>query len=205
MSGDFLPWFGAGAALAAVPVIHWLAVRRTVAVSGRMSALVNRVRFGQFEEPQMSQEDLVAAMRAMTELEFGDEGLGEVPDPEAMREPGAGFVDVKPKQGALAHILFLVGLMVGGTVAALATGGFEITPGLRGALFATMTGDEGWVTPIVLAFGGMLVGFGTRMSGGCTSGHGLCGVSRFQTGSVAATMAFFGAGIATSFALETLL
>ena len=205
MSGDFLPWFAGGAALAAVPILHWLVVRRTLAVSGRITALVNRVRFGPLEEPKMSQDDLVAAIRAMIELEFGEDDLGEVPDPDALSGQEAEFVNMKPKQGTLTHILFLIGLTVGGLLAALATGGFEITPGLRGALFAKMTGDQSWATPAVLVFGGMLVGFGTRMSGGCTSGHGLCGVSRFQSGSLAATVAFFGAGIATSFALGVLI
>jgi uncharacterized membrane protein YedE/YeeE len=42
------------------------------------------------------------------------------------------------------------------------------------------------------------------MAGGCTSGHGMCGVSRFQKGSLLATVAFFGAGVATAFALGVL-
>ena len=52
-----------------------------------------------------------------------------------------------------------------------------------------------------LLVGGLLVGFGTRMASGCTSGHGLCGVSRLQKGSLVATVCFFGAGVAVSFAL----
>jgi uncharacterized membrane protein YedE/YeeE len=51
---------------------------------------------------------------------------------------------------------------------------------------------------------GVLVGFGTRMASGCTSGHGLCGVSRLQPGSLLATAAFFGAGIVVSFLLGAL-
>jgi uncharacterized membrane protein YedE/YeeE len=43
------------------------------------------------------------------------------------------------------------------------------------------------------------------MAGGCTSGHGLCGVSRFQPGSLLTTAAFFGAAVALSFALEAVL
>ncbi len=45
--------------------------------------------------------------------------------------------------------------------------------------------------PAVLA-GGLLVGFGTRLGSGCTSGHGLCGMARLSRRSVAATAAFFG-------------
>ena len=48
--------------------------------------------------------------------------------------------------------------------------------------------------------GGMLVGLGTRMANGCTSGHGVCGLPRLAPRSIAATMTFMGAG----FALATL-
>ena len=48
---------------------------------------------------------------------------------------------------------------------------------------------------IVLA--GVLVGFGTRMGSGCTSGHGVCGVSRLSQRSLVATATFMAAGIAT--------
>jgi hypothetical protein len=44
-----------------------------------------------------------------------------------------------------------------------------------------------WMTIIV---GGVLVGFGTRLGGGCTSGHGICGVARFSHRSIAATAIF---------------
>jgi uncharacterized membrane protein YedE/YeeE len=43
---------------------------------------------------------------------------------------------------------------------------------------------------VVIVVGGLLVGFGTRWSGGCTSGHGVCGIARFSTRSIAATVIF---------------
>jgi uncharacterized protein len=43
---------------------------------------------------------------------------------------------------------------------------------------------------MVIVIGGLLVGFGTRWSGGCTSGHGVCGIARFSTRSIAATVIF---------------
>jgi uncharacterized protein len=49
----------------------------------------------------------------------------------------------------------------------------------------------------VLAIAGVLVGFGTRLGSGCTSGHGVCGVSRLSRRSVVATAAFMMAGIVT--------
>ena len=50
--------------------------------------------------------------------------------------------------------------------------------------------------PILVA-AGLLVGFGTRLGNGCTSGHGVCGIARLSPRSLAATAAFMGAGFAT--------
>jgi uncharacterized protein len=49
--------------------------------------------------------------------------------------------------------------------------------------------------PLLIA-GGLLVGFGTRLGNGCTSGHGVCGIARLSPRSLAATAAFMGAGFA---------
>ena len=54
--------------------------------------------------------------------------------------------------------------------------------------------DAGWAT-IVIA--GLLVGVGTRYGSGCTSGHGVCGLSRLSPRSLVATLAFMGAGFVT--------
>jgi len=52
--------------------------------------------------------------------------------------------------------------------------------------------------PILLAVGaGLLVGFGTRLGSGCTSGHGVCGIGRRSVGSIVATLVFMAAGVAT--------
>ncbi|APW41175.1 YeeE/YedE family protein [Rhodoferax saidenbachensis] len=59
--------------------------------------------------------------------------------------------------------------------------------------------DAGWGT-VVLA--GLLVGVGTRYGSGCTSGHGICGLSRLSPRSLAATLAFMGAGFAIVFVMR---
>ena len=56
-----------------------------------------------------------------------------------------------------------------------------------------------------LAVAGLLVGFGTRLANGCTSGHGVCGVARLSPRSVVATAVFVAVGIATVFVLRHLL
>jgi uncharacterized membrane protein YedE/YeeE len=62
--------------------------------------------------------------------------------------------------------------------------------------------DAGWGA---LVAAGLLVGVGTRYGSGCTSGHGVCGLSRLSLRSLAATAAFMGAGFGTVFVVRHLL
>lgn len=77
--------------------------------------------------------------------------------------------------------MFVLGLPLGAFVVMLLSGGLQ-------ASFAS---------PVTLAIAGVLVGIGTRLGSGCTSGHGVCGVSRLSTRSIVATVTFMAAGIAT--------
>ncbi|MFO0660306.1 MAG: YeeE/YedE thiosulfate transporter family protein [Polyangiaceae bacterium] len=56
-----------------------------------------------------------------------------------------------------------------------------------------------------IAVAGLLVGYGTRLGNGCTSGHGVCGISRGSPRSVAATMTFIATGALTVFLVRTVL
>lgn len=56
-----------------------------------------------------------------------------------------------------------------------------------------------------LAVAGLLVGFGTRLGGGCTSGHGVCGLSRFSIRSLLAVITFMGTGVITVFVVRHVL
>jgi uncharacterized membrane protein YedE/YeeE len=58
--------------------------------------------------------------------------------------------------------------------------------------------------PLLVA-GGLLVGFGTRLGNGCTSGHGVCGLARLSPRSLAAVATFMGAGFATVYVARHLL
>jgi uncharacterized membrane protein YedE/YeeE len=58
-------------------------------------------------------------------------------------------------------------------------------------------------TPLALvALSGLLVGFGTRIGGGCTSGHGVCGIGRQSLRSIVATITFMAAGVLTVFVIR---
>lgn len=59
--------------------------------------------------------------------------------------------------------------------------------------------------PIVLITAGLLVGFGTRLGGGCTSGHGVCGLARLSLRSITATGLFMAAAAATVFVTRHLV
>ncbi|MDH1689006.1 YeeE/YedE family protein [Acinetobacter junii] len=60
-------------------------------------------------------------------------------------------------------------------------------------------------SPIGLIIAGILVGFGTRLGSGCTSGHGICGMSRLSVRSIVATVTFMLAGIVTVFVIRHIL
>lgn len=60
-------------------------------------------------------------------------------------------------------------------------------------------------TPIVIVAAGLLVGFGTRYGSGCTSGHGVCGLSRLSPRSLVATLAFMAAGFVTVYVIRHLI
>ena len=78
--------------------------------------------------------------------------------------------------------LFVIGLVLGAILFVQTIGPVE----------ATFPPGWGW-----LVAGGLVVGFGTRLGNGCTSGHGVCGMSRLSKRSIAATLTFIGSGIVT--------
>lgn len=89
------------------------------------------------------------------------------------------------------RLWFVLGLLAGGLF-------FVVTqPGSLGGQIPT-----GWGITMVA---GLLVGIGTRMSGGCTSGHGVCGMSRLSPRSLVATLTFMATGIATVFVVRHVL
>ena len=60
-------------------------------------------------------------------------------------------------------------------------------------------------TPVLLIAAGLLVGFGTRLGSGCTSGHGICGLARFSRRSLVATALFMGSAAITVFVMRHLI
>lgn len=86
------------------------------------------------------------------------------------------------------RLWFLGGMVAGGV------GLFAVSPGSFSRVVPESAGK--W---LVLLGAGLLVGFGTRLANGCTSGHGVCGIGRFSPRSIIATLTFLAVGMATLF------
>jgi uncharacterized protein len=131
--------------------------------------------------------------------------------------------DFTPISGLVGGLL--IGLAV--ALALLLNGRIAGISGIVGGLVSPKAGDTGWrvafvagllagplayilvaggpppvdvlASPPAILIGGLLVGFGTRMGSGCTSGHGLCGLALFSRRSVVATAVFFVVAMLTVF------
>lgn len=119
--------------------------------------------------------------------------------------------------GALIGLASALMMLLAGRIAGIS--------GIFGGLIAPRTNDRGWrlafiagliaapliaalgggslpaptmpTSLILVAIGGLLVGFGTRMGGGCTSGHSVCGIARLSARSIVATMIFMAVAVVT--------
>jgi uncharacterized protein len=97
-----------------------------------------------------------------------------------------GLLDREPGESGW-RAAFIAGLIAGGVVTRL------VAPGALGVIASPLP---------VLALAGVLVGFGTRLSGGCTSGHGVCGIGRGSARSILATATFMTIAVVVVFLLR---
>ena len=97
-----------------------------------------------------------------------------------------------PRAGDMGwRLLFVAGLALGALVVRV----------LTGEPLAAPAGTSSFM----LVLGGLLVGFGSRLGSGCTSGHGICGLARFSPRSMVAVATFMGSAMITVFVLRHLL
>jgi hypothetical protein len=211
MTGDVVPeyWPGwlSGVVLAILIVAYFWVTGRLMSSSGRVSVVIDRLRHGPREELDATPEELAEALRRATIEAFGqravDEAIASQREPlaeqGASEQPAASKARPRVDVTWVGHLAFLIGIVIGGRVSE-PTAPFAWTLG-EGVLAGVVSEAA---LPYVLLFAGVLVGFGTRMAGGCPIGHGLCGMARGQAGSWAAGLAFFAAGVALAFALSVL-
>jgi uncharacterized membrane protein YedE/YeeE len=91
---------------------------------------------------------------------------------------------------------FIAGLVLGGFLSAVLGGGFSPTWDL--GMFDQVVGFGPAGKLAWMFAGGLFIGFGTRLAGGCTSGHGIFGISNFEFPSLVTTASFMAAGIFTT-------
>jgi uncharacterized membrane protein YedE/YeeE len=91
---------------------------------------------------------------------------------------------------------FVFGLLAGGFLSAMLGGGWSPTMAL--GIFDQRIGFGAAGKLAWMFVGGLFIGFGTRLGNGCTSGHGIFGISNLEGGSVVTTLTFMGAGILTT-------
>ncbi|MBV7297341.1 YeeE/YedE family protein [Enterovibrio paralichthyis] len=96
---------------------------------------------------------------------------------------------LKPSKGEFSwRLLFLAGMVAAG-----------FTATAMGFAFPDFAALDPAVTPLSAVAAGLLVGMGTKLANGCTSGHGICGMGRLSKRSIAATLTFMAAAVVTVF------
>jgi uncharacterized membrane protein YedE/YeeE len=111
-------------------------------------------------------------------------GLGRIAGVSGLAARATGLADTgAPRSIAMA---FILGLPLGALIVATVLGGIATS----------------FPTPALLVTAGLIVGFGTRLGSGCTSGHGVCGLSRLSRRSMLATGLFMASGFATVAAMR---
>ncbi|MFE9171978.1 YeeE/YedE family protein [Streptomyces kebangsaanensis] len=215
----YWPWWAGAVGLALVTINYTLVTDRSFGVSSAWDRVLHwrrERRLERMEEEFTDDQALVEALAAATAEHFGTGagapaapqapyqvpyGESQPPPPDVERTP----VETASVTGAGPAPLFtqaalLVSVFLGGLIAAFTSGRFQIRYDMGPGFRDLVTADP--LTMVVLLFlGGVLVGFGTRLAGGCSSGHGLNGCGRLRPVSIVATAVFFGTAVGVSFLL----
>lgn len=205
---NFWDWWQGALALAFITLAFWWTLRAPLGVSSSWDRIVHWREEEEFARKERAmfenRQQLNDAMLAETIAQFGKEAVAELLAQQRENEAkAAAHSGERRRIPWQAHVTFLAMTMIGGLIASVMRDGFHVQFDM-GADYARLFGSGPHIWALLLC-GGMLVGFGTRMAGGCTSGHGLSGCSRLQPGSLVGTAAFFGTAVATSLVLEMLV
>ncbi|MGW1788013.1 YeeE/YedE family protein [Streptomyces tubercidicus] len=213
----YWPWWAGAIGLALVTINHTLITDRSLGVSAAWDRVLHWRRERELErmdEEFADDQALAEALAVATAEHFGTgtgTGASTVPqEPYEKSQPLEANAESAASERPAATSLrpaplvtqaaLLMSIFLGGFIAAVASGRFHLRydmgPGFRDLVTADST------TMVAMLFvGGVLVGFGTRLAGGCSSGHGLSGCGRLRPVSLVATAVFFGTAVAVSFLL----
>jgi len=206
---EYWSWWLGALGLGGVSILYLLLIGRLLGVSGSWAKVV---AWKENREQQKAAEALVDDTEAMenafmaeTLAEFGEDAIKEL-QAENPSEAEGKTTDIGELESATpwtAHLVFLLSMFLGAFLVAWFNGQFE----LRLDLSETHTRIFGslWEVWLALLIGGMMVGFGTQMAGGCTSGHGLSGCARLLPASLLATAVFMASAIFLSLLMEVMI
>ncbi|MGW7530211.1 YeeE/YedE family protein [Streptomyces sp. NPDC054783] len=215
MSSSYWPWWAGAAGLALITINYALTTDRSFGVSSAWDRVLHwrrERRLERMDEEFTDERALADALAAATAEHFGTNPGAYTLPPAPSGTSQLLETDIEPAESENASVTgpspaplvtqaaLLVSIFLGGLIAAVTSGRFHLRfdmgPGFRNLV----TADP--ITMTVLLFvGGVLVGFGTRLAGGCSSGHGLNGCGRLRPVSLVATAVFFGTAVAVSFLL----
>lgn len=215
---DYWPWWAGAIGLALVTIGYTLATDRSFGVSGSWDRVLHWRRERELQrqraQDDIDQRSLVDALAAMSSEGHGSGGatsasmssvssMSSVPSSSIpqQRGPESPPAQRPPRPAPLAtQAAFLISILAGGFVAAVVAGRFQLRLDM-GPGFSALVTDNPVIMVGALFLGGLLVGFGTRLAGGCSSGHGLQGCGRLYPASIVATATFFGTAVLVSFLL----
>ncbi len=202
----YWPWWAGALGLAAAALSHLFLLRRPMGVSSvyaRLLALREERQRDAEEQRVFSDAALRRSLIAETVADMRAAGVDEAEiaklEQQALQAAPAGATRLPVD----AQLVFVVCVLIGAVLSALISGRITLQ-WLPGGLHTSFFGS-GAGLGFALLGGGLLVGLGTRLAGGCTSGHGLSGCARLQPASFVATALFFGVGVAVSLALGVVL
>ena len=200
MTTHYWTWWEGGLALAAVAIAFPLLTGSPLGVSGALARLLRwspegRDEVSSCDASPTSGSSCGEGSASPSVSSAGESGCGSRPSQAVSTQSG--------EISRVANLVFLLAVLVGGGLAGW-MGGLTWKSAQLAPEFHRLFGSS-LPAVLVLFGGGLLVGFGTRLSGGCTSGHGLSGCGRLQPASLIATAVFFGVAIGVSFFLERVL
>jgi len=203
----YWPWWVSSICLAAITLGFAFMFKRPLGISGswlRVIAWRNDKVINKAEESFRGNSKIFEdALMKATIAEFGEHKVKEVITRRSGSSKISPLFDLAKLPVRIpwtVHLTFLLMLVVGGFIASSLHGTFQFRFDL-GTLQTQIFG-HGIGNWLALILGGALVGFGTQLGGGCTSGHGLSGCSRLVPASLTATVFFMLGGIITSFLME---
>jgi uncharacterized protein len=212
---NYWPWWAGAVGLAITAINYTVTTDRSFGVSGAWDRVLHwraERRVERLNEQTIDNPVLLEALAAATAEQFGPRPMTPTPghapygaarvrgqDVPPPAEPRVSVASLLPAP-LVTQAALLLSIFIGGWVAAVTAGRFHLRFDMGDGFRHIVTGNPIEMVA-VLFVGGILVGFGTRLAGGCSSGHGLNGCGRLQPVSLVATAVFFGAAIGVSFLL----